>query len=77
MQIRNITGPDHVYPCWSEHSLDQVAGIDPLAVRDRGFNDEHPGLNTAISSSFMIFATVFCVMRIPSARRSAVIRGAP
>ena len=43
MQIRNITGPDHVYPCRSEHSLDQVAGIDPLALRDRGFHDERPG----------------------------------
>ena len=43
MQIRNITGPDHVYPCRSEHSLDQVAGIDPLALCDRGFHDERPG----------------------------------
>jgi len=36
MQIRNITGPNHVYPCGNEHSLGQVAGIDTLDSRDRG-----------------------------------------
>ena len=40
IQIRNITGPDHVWPYRSEHWLDQVAGIDPLALCDRGFHDE-------------------------------------
>ena len=77
MQIRNITCPDHVYPCRSEHSFNQVAGMEVLALRDPGFATKGRGLNPAIPSAFMIFATVSYVIRTSSARESAVILGAP
>jgi hypothetical protein len=39
VHIRNITGPDLVYPCRSVRSFNQVARIYPLALHDRGFHD--------------------------------------